>query len=93
MKKRRLIILSAGLIMAACSSHQETTVDADPLANNELDRSVLPIKEPKRPTYKELDVKDATAPPRFEVNAPKGAPNVVVILIDDMGFGVSESFG
>lgn len=57
------------------------------------DRTVLPIKEPARPTYKELDVRKVTAPPRFQVTAPKGAPNVVVILIDDMGFGVSEVFG
>ncbi len=57
------------------------------------DRTVLPIKEPERPTYKELDVRDATPPERFHVQAPEGAPNVVVILIDDMGFGVSESFG
>ena len=59
----------------------------------ELDRSSLPIKEPKRQTYKELDVRNATAPARFNVTAPKGAPNVVVILIDDMGFGVTETFG
>ncbi len=57
------------------------------------DRTVLPIKEPVRPTYKELDVRNATPPQRFEVKAPSGAPNVVIILIDDMGFGVSESFG
>lgn len=59
----------------------------------ELDRSSLPIKEPKRQTYKELDVRNATAPARFNVTTPKGAPNVVVILIDDMGFGVTEPFG
>lgn len=59
----------------------------------ELNRSELPIKEPARKTYTELDVRNATAPPRFEVKAPKGAPNVVVVLIDDMGFGVSEAFG
>lgn len=59
----------------------------------EFDRSTLPIKEPKRQTYKELDVRNATAPPRFSVTAPKGAPNVVVVLIDDMGFGVTETFG
>ena len=58
-----------------------------------MDRSVLPIREPVRPKYKELDVRNAKAPPRFEVKAPKGAPNVVVVLIDDMGFGVSEAFG
>ncbi len=57
------------------------------------DRTTLPIREPARPTYKELDVRNATAPARFEVKAPKGAPNVVIVLIDDMGFGVSESFG
>jgi arylsulfatase len=56
-------------------------------------RLVLPIKEPLRQTYKELDVRNATPPPRFEVKAPEGAPNVVVVLIDDMGFGVSEAFG
>ena len=59
----------------------------------ELDRSTLPIKEPKRQTYTELDARNVTAPARFEVKAPKGAPNVVVVLIDDMGFGVSEAFG
>lgn len=59
----------------------------------ELDRTSLPIKEPIRQTYTELDVRNAKAPARFHVTAPKGAPNVVVILIDDMGFGVSEAFG
>jgi len=58
-----------------------------------IDRTVLPIKEPIPPTYNQLDVKDATPPERFEVTAPKGAPNVLVVLIDDMGFGVSDAFG
>ncbi|ESU26112.1 sulfatase [Flavobacterium limnosediminis JC2902] len=57
------------------------------------DRTTLPIQEPIRQKSTELDVRNATAPPRFEVRAPKEAPNVVVILIDDMGFGVSETFG
>lgn len=57
------------------------------------DRTVLPVKEPERPTYKELDVRNTTPPERFEVIAPEGAPNVVIILIDDMGFGVSDAFG
>lgn len=59
----------------------------------DLDRTVLPIKEPQRQTYSELDIRNTTPPPRFEVKAPKGAPNVVIVLIDDMGFGVSEAFG
>ncbi len=59
----------------------------------ENDRTVLPLAEPKRPIYKELDARKAKMPPRFEVKAPKGAPNVVIVLIDDMGFGVPSSFG
>ncbi|MFZ5570594.1 MAG: arylsulfatase [Thermodesulfobacteriota bacterium] len=58
-----------------------------------LDRTVLPIPEPKFPRSNVLDVRNATPPARFDVKAPAGAPNVVVILIDDMGFGVSETFG
>ncbi|PWA06350.1 arylsulfatase [Flavobacterium laiguense] len=59
----------------------------------ELDRTSLPIKEPKRQTYKELDARKVTPPARWEVKAPKGAPNVVVILIDDQGFGATGTFG
>lgn len=57
------------------------------------DRSVLPIREPERQRSKELDVRNAKAPKLNEIKAPEGAPNVVVVLIDDMGFGVSEAFG
>jgi arylsulfatase A-like enzyme len=58
------------------------------------DRSVLPIREPARPTSQELDVRNTQAPaPRQDIKAPEGAPNVVIILIDDMGFGVSDAFG
>jgi len=59
----------------------------------ELDRTSLPIQEPKRPTYKELDARNVKAPPRFEVKAPAGAPNVVIVLIDDIGFGGPSTFG
>src|SRR6185436_14537196 len=58
-----------------------------------LDRTVLPIHEPPVTTIKELDARKATAPPRFEVKAPDRAPNVVIVLIDDIGFGASSSFG
>ena len=62
-------------------------------AQSTFDRTELPIREPKRPLYTELDVREAKAPPRFEVKAPAGAPNVLIILLDDMGFGVTNSFG
>ena len=58
-----------------------------------MDRTVLPIPEPKPPVYTELDARNAKPPPRFEVKAPEGAPNVLIVLIDDMGFGQSSAFG
>jgi arylsulfatase len=63
------------------------------VAQETLDRTVLPIAEPKPPTYKELDARNAKPPARFEVKAPKGAPNVVIVLIDDIGFGGPSTFG
>jgi arylsulfatase len=57
------------------------------------DRTVLPVAEPAYPTSTELDARNAKAPPRFEVMPPKGAPNVVIFLIDDIGFGHADSFG
>jgi len=58
-----------------------------------LDRTVLPIPEPTLRPITTLDVRQAKAPPRFEVKAPEGAPNVVIVLIDDMGFGHPSTFG
>jgi len=72
--------LLAGLVTAAS-------------AQEKLDRTVLPIQEPERQTYSELDVRNVKAPPRFEVKAPKKAPNVVIVLIDDVGFGATSTFG
>ena len=57
------------------------------------DRTVLPIPEPKYPAITEVDARNATPPPRFEVKAPRNAPNVLIVLIDDMGFGQSSAFG
>lgn len=57
------------------------------------DRTRLPIHEPKIPLSTVMDVRKATPPPQFSVKAPAGAPNVLIVLIDDMGFGQSSAFG
>lgn len=58
-----------------------------------LDRTVLPIPEPVRPTYTELDVRNATPPAHLQVKAPEGAPNVLLVLLDDLGFAGTSTFG
>jgi arylsulfatase len=59
----------------------------------EMDRTHLPIAEPDAPKFKELDVRGVEAPPLFSVKAPEGAPNVIIVLIDDVGFGATTPFG
>jgi arylsulfatase len=83
----------SGYIPALCCGYAVLAGFPVASAQEKLDRTVLPIAEPKRPTYTELDARKAKAPPRFEVKAPKGAPNVVIVLIDDVGFGASSTFG
>jgi arylsulfatase A-like enzyme len=85
---RRLAVRFAGLLVAAA-----LPIAAAGQTPPKLDRTVLPIAEPKRPVYTEIDARKVKPPPRFEVKAPKGAPNVVIVLIDDLGFGVPSSFG
>jgi arylsulfatase len=80
----RMLGLLATLWAAPAAAQQTTQA---------LDRTVLPIAEPPVPTITEQDARKAKAPPRFEVKAPPNAPNVVIILIDDMGFGHSSTFG
>src|SRR6187399_2732161 len=63
------------------------------LGQENLDRTVLPIHQPEPKPITTLDARDAKAPPRFEVKAPEGAPNVVIVLLDDIGFGAAGTFG
>ena len=63
--------------------------------DNSIGRETLPI--PHRPpagsvTY---DAKDPATrfPPIEPLRPPAGAPNVLVVLLDDVGFGASSAFG
>lgn len=58
-----------------------------------IDRTVLPIAEPPVKPITELDARKVKAPPVFEVKAPKDAPNIVIVLLDDMGFSTTSTFG
>ncbi|HEV3384354.1 MAG TPA: arylsulfatase [Gemmata sp.] len=66
---------------------------ADEKVMDKYDRTILPIQEPKLAPITTLDVRDAKAPPQFIVKPPAQAPNVLIVLIDDMGFGQSSAFG
>ena len=62
-------------------------------AQETINREVLPVVAPEPQTYTELDVRNTKPPAPFNVTAPKDAPNVVIVLIDDVGFGATTTFG
>ncbi|CAE7902285.1 unnamed protein product [Symbiodinium necroappetens] len=86
-------VLSAVIALTPSNAFAQSDAPADAAPAPVLDRTVLPIADPVRPSYTELDVRDTTPPKHFEVTAPKDAPNVVIILIDDLGFGATSTFG
>jgi arylsulfatase A-like enzyme len=86
---RASFVLASMLLAVSCAKKEAVVATAD----GEPDRTVLPIHEPAPAVIDELDARNAKVPPRFEVKAPDGAPNVVIVLIDDIGFGASSSFG
>lgn len=63
------------------------------VAQQAIDRTSLPIPDPVYEKITELDARKATAPPPLASLAPEGAPNVVIVLIDDIGYGASDGFG
>jgi arylsulfatase len=90
------VLSSLLLVLVGCSDGSDRPqVAAQSVTSmpGTLDRTVLPIPDPVFPKITELDARKATAPPPFSVKAPEGAPNVVIVLIDDIGFGAADGFG
>src|SRR3954463_7580781 len=58
-------------------------------------RSSLPIPDRPVPGLTTYDAKDPDTafPPVEPLLPPEGAPNVVIVLLDDVGFGASSTFG
>jgi arylsulfatase A-like enzyme len=60
-----------------------------------VQRGVLPVPDQPNAGQVTYDAKDPDTafPPIEPLRAPAGAPNVLVILLDDVGFGASSAFG
>ena len=58
-------------------------------------RSVLPVPDITPAGLTTYDAKDpdTSFPPIEPLRPPDGAPNVLIVLIDDVGFGASSAFG
>ena len=60
-----------------------------------IGRHILPIPDVRQPATAVLDARapEASFPPIEPLRPPSGAPNVLVVLLDDVGFGASSAFG
>jgi len=60
-----------------------------------LSRSILPIPDRTHIGLTTYDAKDpnTTYPPIEPLRPPQGAPNVLIVLLDDVGFAASSAFG
>ncbi len=65
------------------------------MTDTDMSRTHLPIVDQPRVGLVTYDAKDpdTSYPPISQLRPPKGAPNVLVILIDDVGYGASSTFG
>ena len=65
------------------------------MAEKHNGREVLPIPNKKYEGLVTYDAKDTAShfPPIEPLRPPTGAPNVLVVLLDDVGFGASSAFG
>jgi arylsulfatase len=60
-----------------------------------INRDILPIPDPQHVGLTTYDANDPDTkyPPITALRPPEGAPNVLIVLIDDVGFGASSAFG
>jgi arylsulfatase len=96
--KNLLLALTLGLVAALASVlpayAQETTgTPGAPNATTTIDGNYLPPAPPKFGGEIGLDAKDSKPywPP--QIVPPKGAPNILLIMTDDAGYGVAGTFG
>ena len=89
------VALTAAFCAAPASAQQITGTPGTPSATEFKHRSHLPMPNTVRPSLVTYDAKnpDTKFPPIEQLRPPKGAPNVLIILIDDAGFGSSSAFG
>src|SRR5690242_15343597 len=61
----------------------------------DLARTNLPIPDRPRPGLVTYDARDpdTSFPPIEPLRPPAGSPNVLIVMLDDIGFGAASAFG
>lgn len=89
--KISILFLSLGIMMSCTTSQDQSNSKSS--GEYKMDRTVLPIHPPETEAITEMDARNVEKPDIFEIKAPEGAPNIVIVMIDDIGFGATSTFG
>ena len=65
------------------------------MGEESISRTILPIPDRPRTGLITYDAKDpdTSYPPIHQLRPPKQAPNILIVLLDDVGFGAASAFG
>jgi len=87
--------MTAALFLVISSAHaqQTTGVVGSPSATTTIDGKQLPPPDPKFGGVIKETANDSKSWWSPRIVPPKGAPNVLLIMTDDQGYGVSGTFG
>jgi hypothetical protein len=88
MTRHSILVVALLAIVSWTASHQialaQDTKDGQP------DRTALPLPDVPTGGKVGMTVKDSVMPKIVPVRPPKGAPNVVIVLLDDVGFAANS---
>src|SRR5690349_18840357 len=95
-KRLGVLLMQAAVVLSSafpCAAQQVTGTPGSADATESIKGNQIPAPPPKFGGVLKEDVKDSKVwwPPRLV--PPKGAPNVLLILTDDQGYGVPGTFG
>ena len=95
MKREIFLLAFIAVLTAACNSGTQNKVEADFATSGVIDRTILPLPalryEGKVDSFYQKSTPNWN--PVLPVDAPKNAPNFIVIVLDDVGFGHLGCYG
>ncbi len=90
MKKPMVMSVLVCLLLPSMAS----ATSGDTLKDKENTGAVLPFASPPNNSIAKATLAESTLAKKTTVShLPKDAPNILVVLLDDVGFGVAETFG
>src|SRR5215469_4981941 len=87
--------MPSGWSLGSQFAGKRTTMSDSRKASRPIEREILPIPDQQYAGFVAYDAKDPDSKfaPIEELRPPQGAPNVLIVLLDDVGFGASSAFG